>query len=327
MLLSANCAFSQGFGVPSKKGGIGFGNLPSFTGIRFNFKDGNVEKVSGINVTAWAPKDDDLHTGDINGISLGLPMALGAENRSGISLGVFGVGAKRNMSGINIGGIGVGAGGDVSGFNLGVVGVGAGGDIKGINIGGIGLGASGDATGFNFGGIGMGAGGSIKGVNLALIGMGASENAFGLNVAGIGMGAGEKMAGINLAVVGIGAGESLTGINIAGVGMGSQKIRGINVALAIGGQRVSGITLAPAFMKVGEGSDSAMNGISVSAVNVVKGDQNGVTIGVVNTAHSLRGIQIGLINYVRDNPRGLRFLPILNMHFGGKRERAGSDAE
>src|SRR5690606_12876993 len=85
-LAVAQAAFSQGFGVPSKKGGIGFGNLPNFTGIRFNFKDKNVEEVNGINFSVWHPKDDEFHTGNINGMSVGLPMAMGSENRSGISL-------------------------------------------------------------------------------------------------------------------------------------------------------------------------------------------------------------------------------------------------
>lgn len=36
-------SFSQGVGIPSKKAGIAFGNLPVFNGLRFNFRDKNVE--------------------------------------------------------------------------------------------------------------------------------------------------------------------------------------------------------------------------------------------------------------------------------------------
>lgn len=337
LLLLSQSAISQGFGIPSKKGGIGFGHLSRFTGIRFNFKDQNIEKVNGINVSVWAPKDDDVHTGNVNGISIGFPMAIGSENRSGINLGILGAGAMANLSGINIGGIGVGAGdklsginiggigvgagGDVTGFNFGTIGVGSGGDIKGINIGGIGMGASGNAIGLNIGGIGVGAGESIKGINLALIGMGGSRDVLGFNFAGIGIGAGERMAGINVALVGMGAGESLTGLNIAGVGMGSPKVRGINIALAVGGERVSGITLAPAFVKVESGGDSALNGLSVSAVHIIKGTQRGLAVGVVNTTQKIKGFQLGLLNYVRDNPKGLRLLPVFNTNFGGRQKQ------
>src|SRR5690606_12984066 len=101
----------------------------------------------------------------------------------------------------------------------------------------------------------------------------------------------------------------------------SRRVRGINVALAVGGERVSGITVAPAFMKVEEGDDSAMNGVSVSAVHVIKGTQRGLTVGIVNTAQKLKGIQLGLLNYVRDNPKGLRLLPVFNINFAGKQSR------
>ncbi len=57
-LLSAT-SFSQGFGIPSKRGGIGFGNLPKLSGFRFNYIDRNVEKIDGINVTVWQTKNED----------------------------------------------------------------------------------------------------------------------------------------------------------------------------------------------------------------------------------------------------------------------------
>src|SRR6478735_10010714 len=72
-------SFSQGFGIPTKKGGIGFGNLPNFGGIRFNYADRNVEKVRGINVTIWQSKKESEQTGTASGISLGLPLAIGTE--------------------------------------------------------------------------------------------------------------------------------------------------------------------------------------------------------------------------------------------------------
>ncbi|MEQ8532496.1 MAG: hypothetical protein RIB86_11620, partial [Imperialibacter sp.] len=80
------------------------------------------------------------------------------------------------------------------------------------------------------------------------------------------------------------------------------------------------------FLKVESGSDSSLNGISISAVNAVQGTQNGLSIGIVNTTHRLRGMQIGIINIVKDNPKGLRVLPIINAHFGGgKGDRIDQD--
>ncbi|HWA34140.1 MAG TPA: hypothetical protein VG737_08430, partial [Cyclobacteriaceae bacterium] len=120
----AGSAFTQGFGIPSKKGGISFGNLPVFTGIRFNVSDRNVEKISGINVTVWQTKDESEQTGTVNGLAIGLPLAMGSEDIHGIGIGIAGVGAKRNLSGINVGGLGVGSGQNVTGINIGGLGVG-----------------------------------------------------------------------------------------------------------------------------------------------------------------------------------------------------------
>jgi hypothetical protein len=338
----ASTAVSQGFGIPSKKGGIGFGNLSKFTGLRFNFKDRNVEKINGVNVTIWTSKNDSDQTGTVNGISLGIPMAAGHENQNGLSLGigvaatqnlsginigVLGAGAGHNMTGFNFGGLGIGTGQDLRGINIGGLGAGAGGDVVGVNVGGLGIGAGGNLSGFSFAGLGVGSGGNVTGVNLAGVGIGAGESLTGFSFALIGIGAGQRIRGINIAGVGIGAGEEVKGITVAGVGVGSQKVTGLAVAMAVGGMEVKGIMIAPAFFRVGnddkndengvvESEDGMMKGLSISAYNRIKGEQRGVAFGIVNYTRKIKGFQLGLINIVRDNPKGLRVLPIFNTSFG-----------
>ncbi|MEQ8425689.1 MAG: hypothetical protein RIA63_13320, partial [Cyclobacteriaceae bacterium] len=73
--------------------------------------------------------------------------------------------------------------------------------------------------------------------------------------------------------------------------------------------------------KYEEEQSGSMKGASVSAFNHVKGTQKGVTIGIFNYARKQRGFQIGLLNYVKDNPRGLRLLPIFNFHFKDKGDK------
>jgi len=341
-VLLFNNGFSQGLGIPSKHGGIGFGNLAKFTGIRFNFKDRNVEKINGINTTIWNSKDDSDQTGTVNGISLGLPMATGHENQNGLSLGV-GIAATKNLSGINIGILGAGAGNNVTGFNFGGLGVGtgqdlrgvtigglgagAGGDVVGVNIGGLGIGAGGSLTGFSFGGLGVGSGGNVTGISIGGAGVGAGENIRGLTFALGGIGAGQKVTGITIAGLGLGAGEELKGISAAGLGIGSPKVTGLAIALAVGGLDMKGIMIAPAYFRVGGGTnkhddgtitteEGVMTGLSVSAFNQIKGEQRGVALGIVNITRAIKGIQFGVINIVKDNPRGLRVLPIFNTRFG-----------
>ena len=91
-------SYSQGFGIPSKRGGIGFCNLPRFSGIRFNYADRNVERISGVKVTVWQTKNEDEQTGTEGGVSLSLPLSIGSENKHGINLGIPGVGVKKNYS-------------------------------------------------------------------------------------------------------------------------------------------------------------------------------------------------------------------------------------
>jgi hypothetical protein len=59
-------------------------------------------------------------------------------------------------------------------------------------------------------------------------------------------------------------------------------------------------------------SDGSLTGLACSAFNQVCGGQRGLSVGVVNYARTLRGVQIGVINRVRDNPRWRRVLPIVN---------------
>jgi hypothetical protein len=71
------------------------------------------------------------------------------------------------------------------------------------------------------------------------------------------------------------------------------------------------VVIAPLYFRIEEG---AFTGGSISALNYVKGAQRGLTIGLLNYARQLHGVQVGPIN-VLDGPRGRRVLPLLNAQF------------
>lgn len=48
-------------------------------------------------------------------------------------------------------------------------------------------------------------------------------------------------------------------------------------------------------------------------MSLVCGHQAGLSIGVDNYAPSLRGVQFGLVNIVRDNPAPYRVLPLMDV--------------
>jgi len=269
----------QSLDIPSKTWGISFGNSKSFTGLRFNFRDSQVQRVNGLNLTLWQPRKDNKDA-VIQGLSFGtLP---GGGYLRGIQLGILGVSAEKELKGISLGLLGAGCGGDVVGLTAGGLGAGCGGSITGLNLGGLGIGAGKDVTGTTIGGPGAGAGGSMKGVNIG--------------------------------GVGVGAGERLTGLTLGGLAAGAPEVRGITIGgLAVGGNDVKGIQIAGGFIMINEGGRLA--GLAASSFNYIRGAQTGLAIGIVNYAYSVKGLQIGLVNIVRDNPRGLKVLPVFNTSF------------
>ena len=344
-------SFSQGVGIPSATWGLGFGNLTTFTGLRFNVIDENIESIKGVNITAWVPKSFDSLTGSFYGLGVGLPMAMGTENRYGASFALFAVGATEdvmglniaglavggnNVYGINIAGLAVGSGEDLWGLNVAGLAVGSGDNVSGINIGGLAVGSGNNLSGLSAAILGVGAGNNVSGITVGILAAGAGNNMKGLNIGGLAVGAGSKLHGINIGGLAAGAGESVIGLNVsllavgsggtlagitvAGLAAGAPTVKGLTIALAAGGEQVKGITIAPAYFRItNEGySDKTptMTGVSISAFNHIQGEQKGLTIGIFNYAYKVRGLQLGLLNYNRSNPKGLRWLPILNAGFG-----------
>jgi hypothetical protein len=310
--------------------GISVGDSRRVVGLRLNFRDRHLEEVVGINATIWTPYE---YTGVVRGVALGLPMT-GARRIEGIAAGIFGIGVRESVRGLAIAGIGVGAGDDVrgvaiSGIGLGAgegvrgiaiggIGVGAGGAVSGLTIGGVGVGAGGGASGILVGGVGAGVGGDLRGISLAGVGIGAGGRVEGVTISGVGMGAGGGARGVHIAGIGLGSGGPLGYLSVAGVGIGASSIEGAAVAAAVGAYRARGLIVAPAYFRITDGG--RVNGLNVSALNDVRGTQHGVAIGLINYARHLDGLQLGLLNYAANKPRGTRLLPIAN--YGRSRDAA-----
>ena len=117
--------------------------------------------------------------------------------------------------------------------------------------------------------------------------------------------------------IGIGAGRKLIGLNIAGVAIGAPKIYGVSVAPIIGGNYVEGLNVAPLYFTIKSDQEKLgiQKGVAISGFNHIRGEQRGLTIGILNIANHLEGYQIGLINIARSNRKGLKVLPIFNGPF------------
>jgi hypothetical protein len=325
LVCAGSSAHAKSFDFPSHRFGLSVGNSSQYTGLRLNFRDAGVRSVSGINLTLWRPYDADPAS-RITGINVGvLP---GGRTQRGLQVGLAGLEAH-DVAGVTLASLGVGIGGNADGLQIsglalavagaargvGIAGIGlAGDDLYGIHVAGVGLASGHRMVGVHAAGLGLGGGGDAYGINVAGIGVGMGHGLVGINVAGIGLGAGGRITGINVAGLGVGAGERVEGITVAGLGVGGLDVRGLAVAgLAIGGQQVTGVAVAGA--SVSTAPDGNLNGVAVSPVNWVRGTQRGLSIGLFNYARRLLGVQLGVINIVRDHPAAARALPIMNVGF------------
>jgi len=85
--------------------------------------------------------------------------------------------------------------------------------------------------------------------------------------------------------------------------------------IGAGGHDVEGGILAPLYFKIESEKDGRLGrvkGVSISAFNHIKGEQFGLSIGLLNYAWELHGVQIGVLNYAGNNRKGLRLLPLFN---------------
>ncbi len=135
----------------------------------------------------------------------------------------------------------------------------------------------------------------VSGLNITLGVPGHNDNA--------------RYTGISLDLLGHGAGGS-TGLIIAGLGVGGDNLTGVFAGgLGVGAETIAGIALSVGYLRSG-----ALNGIGTGAYTRTQ-TTTGVTIGLFNSTENLRGLQIGLLNHAGNNPRGLQWLPGLNLHF------------
>jgi len=115
----------------------------------------------------------------------------------------------------------------------------------------------------------------------------------------------------------------------------TSKVNGVNFTIGGYVQRFNGFN----YSAMGCGSDyfngvqgsicfnavyNKLNGVQFGLVNVVYDNitvktsiLNGIQIGIVNYCNDAQyGIQLGLLNIIKNNPRGLRYIPLVNFHFG-----------
>jgi hypothetical protein len=133
-------------------------------------------------------------------------------------------------------------------------------------------------------------------VSIAGLGIVSQGEVTGLNVAGVGFIAQDNITGISL-TMGIARSEgAITGFTFAGYRLKAPEITGLNLSILWS-------------------ESSTLTGLTVAGYNRTYGLQQGLVIGIFNHTVDLHGVQIGVLNYVENNPPWARFLPVINAAF------------
>ena len=106
--------------------------------------------------------------------------------------------------------------------------------------------------------------------------------------------------------------SDMTGVQLGGLLSGAIDVTGVQLGglLAAGGD-VTGVQLGGLLARADD-----MVGVQISGVATVSDDDaTGLQIALMNRAKSLSGVQIGLINIVKD--QWVPFVPFVNFSFGG----------
>lgn len=283
----------------------------------------------------------------MKGLNIGGLAAVSGENMNGIALGGLATIAGEHISGFSLSGLASIGGESMKGVHISGLATIAGEEQKGLAVGGLAavagengrgalfslLAAVGGENyyGFLFGGLAAVVGEDMKGAMVSPAFAVSGENHSGIKVAGLfgvagedfkgfemsGIGniAGERSKGIHLSGIMNVAGESLEGLSFAGAMNVSESISGFSFAAANIGLNMKGMHVG--LLNLTDDEEGDFSGFGLGASNWVRNHQSGITVGIFNYTKKLgsKGLQLGVLNINRSNPRGLRVLPFFNKAF------------
>ncbi|KPL03580.1 MAG: hypothetical protein AMJ73_06155, partial [candidate division Zixibacteria bacterium SM1_73] len=132
-IIGVGDSFASSLDITYRGYGISIGNSKRINGMRLNLVDSGVERINGLNLTFWKPKDNPYAV--MNGFTFGLVAP-----------------AAKELNGLALGGVAV-VGEKINGVAFGTIGL-ASDTVRGIAIGGIGM-ACGSIDGIAFGSVGL----------------------------------------------------------------------------------------------------------------------------------------------------------------------------
>lgn len=123
--------------------------------------------------------------------------------------------------------------------------------------------------------------------------------------------------------------KKLNGLSIAPVWQTSKKLNGLGISFGIDSDTLNGVfagfAIAPPnanidnrvingfAMGVFVGAEK-VKGLAIGLFHSYSKEQVGISVSVFNRTEELRGLQIGLLNYAGNNPKLLKWIPLINFH-------------
>jgi hypothetical protein len=318
LLIMCTPAAAQSLDIGAARTGISVGNSPVWTGLRINWSDQGVQRVTGINFTIWRPRENpDFRmtglalgiagpgAGTLNGVSAGLGGVVADEAIRGIALGGLGVVSQGTIDGAVIGGLGVVAEGALRGLSIAGLGVVSQGSTTGVTIAGLGTVSQGAMTGINVAGLGVVSEGAMLGLNAAGLGVVSQGSATGINLSGLGTVAQGDMTGVNVGGLAVVAEGRMHGLNIGGMALvADDAVRGVNIGglAVVGNEAVEGISAALGAIE----SRELIRGATFGGYRVKAPNIDGLSAAIVMMrTEDLRGFSIAGYNEVRGLQTGL----------------------
>lgn len=227
----------------------------------------------GINLSLWkniaTQRTDTLHSTWLN---LGIHSEMNRLN--GLGINVLGSVIKQNMNGVQLSGI----------YNV------TSGSMRGIQMAGITNINGSNLSGVSFSGLVGITGNRAQGVVFSGLANIMGDNSSGVIIGGLLNITGDNFTGVSLAGLANISGENFNGVTASAV---------LNVV----GENLQGLQLS----SIVNVTAKTMTGVQISALGNVVGEQaTGMQLAPINVAIRAKGLQVGLVNYYKENMDGFQ---------------------
>ncbi|MGP1538857.1 LA_2272 family surface repeat-containing protein [Bacteroides pyogenes] len=162
----------------------------------------------------------------------------------------------------------------------------------------------------------------VRGVQLSGIANIIANDMKGIQFSGITNINGRKMTGVSASGLVNITGQDVTGVVLSGlINIGGDRVAGLAISggINVSGERTSGIQLSGLANITGENMNGLMasgflnvngksvNGAQIGGIGNIAGNaMNGVQIGLCNYATKVHGLQIGILNYYKEEMKGFQ---------------------